>query len=102
MTTTDTAFDSPALDHFADDAGMERPERTEDRVDRDRWGKPRILPLGESMPTTEAARKRARAEHSTLNEQFRRWLADYEREANRKAASDPAPRPAGRSAAAPR
>ena len=62
MTTTDTAFDSPALDHFADDAlppGMERPERTEDRVDRDRWGKPRILPLGESMPTTEAARKRA-------------------------------------------
>ncbi len=25
----------------------------------------------------EAARKRARAEHTTLNEQFRRWLADY-------------------------
>ena len=25
----------------------------------------------------EAARDRARAEHSTLNEQFRRWLADY-------------------------
>jgi hypothetical protein len=25
----------------------------------------------------EAARKRARIEHSTLNEQFRRWLADY-------------------------
>lgn len=25
----------------------------------------------------EAARERARAEHSTLNEQFRRWLADY-------------------------
>lgn len=24
-----------------------------------------------------AARERARAEHSTLNEQFRRWLADY-------------------------
>lgn len=27
----------------------------------------------------EAARKRARAEHSTLNEQFRLWLADYAR-----------------------
>jgi predicted RNase H-like HicB family nuclease len=25
----------------------------------------------------EAAHKRARAEHTTLNEQFRRWLADY-------------------------
>ncbi len=25
----------------------------------------------------EAARARARQEHSTLNEQFRRWLADY-------------------------
>jgi hypothetical protein len=25
----------------------------------------------------EAARERAREEHSTLNEQFRRWLADY-------------------------
>ncbi len=25
----------------------------------------------------EAARERARAEHSTLNEQFRRWLAEY-------------------------
>lgn len=30
----------------------------------------------------EAARKRARAEHSTLNEQFRRWLADYGRAAD--------------------
>jgi hypothetical protein len=27
----------------------------------------------------EAARERARAEHTTLNEQFRRWLADYVR-----------------------
>ena len=27
----------------------------------------------------EAARKRARAEHTTLNEQFRLWLADYAR-----------------------
>lgn len=25
----------------------------------------------------EAARKQARAENTTLNEQFRRWLADY-------------------------
>ena len=25
----------------------------------------------------ESARERARAEHTTLNEQFRRWLADY-------------------------
>jgi hypothetical protein len=25
----------------------------------------------------EAARERARTEHTTLNEQFRRWLADY-------------------------
>ncbi len=25
----------------------------------------------------EAARERARAEHSTLNEQFRHWLASY-------------------------
>jgi hypothetical protein len=25
----------------------------------------------------EAARARARAEHTTLNELFRRWLADY-------------------------
>ncbi len=27
----------------------------------------------------EAARERARAEHTTLNEQFRRWLKDYAR-----------------------
>jgi hypothetical protein len=27
----------------------------------------------------EAARERARAEHTTLNEQFRRWLAEYTR-----------------------
>jgi chromosomal replication initiation ATPase DnaA len=35
----------------------------------------------------EAARKRARAEHTTLNEQFRRWLADY---AQRKQRADEA------------
>ncbi|MDZ7752072.1 MAG: hypothetical protein U5S82_10475 [Gammaproteobacteria bacterium] len=28
----------------------------------------------------EAARARARAEHTTLNEQFRRWLAEYVRQ----------------------
>jgi len=27
----------------------------------------------------EAARARARAEHTTLNEQFRRWLGEYTR-----------------------
>ena len=27
----------------------------------------------------EAARERARAEHTTLNEQFRLWLVDYAR-----------------------
>ena len=29
----------------------------------------------------EAARERARAEHTTLNKLFRRWLADYARHA---------------------
>jgi hypothetical protein len=31
----------------------------------------------------EAARERARAEHTTLNEQFRLWLADYARREQR-------------------
>ena len=31
----------------------------------------------------EAARERARAEHTTLNEQFRRWLLDYTRRQER-------------------
>lgn len=31
----------------------------------------------------EEARARARAEHTTLNEQFRAWLASYAREQNR-------------------
>jgi hypothetical protein len=35
----------------------------------------------------EAARARARAEHTTLNEQFRRWLANY---AQRKQRADEA------------
>lgn len=33
----------------------------------------------------EAARARARAEHTTLNEEFRRWLADYARREQRAA-----------------
>jgi hypothetical protein len=35
----------------------------------------------------EAARERARAEHTTLNAEFRRWLADY---AQRKQRADEA------------
>ena len=31
----------------------------------------------------EAARARARAENTTLNEQFRRWLAEYSRSQSR-------------------
>lgn len=31
----------------------------------------------------DAARERARSEHTTLNEQFRRWLADYARRRER-------------------
>jgi hypothetical protein len=35
----------------------------------------------------EAARERARTEHTTLNEQFRRWLADYVRQEQKAAAA---------------
>jgi hypothetical protein len=31
----------------------------------------------------EAARERARAEHTTLNAEFRRWLADYSQQQQR-------------------
>lgn len=31
----------------------------------------------------DAARERARADHTTLNEQFRRWLGDYVQRQNR-------------------
>jgi hypothetical protein len=31
----------------------------------------------------DAARTRARAEHTTLNQQFRQWLEEYSRERNR-------------------
>ena len=36
----------------------------------------------------EAARDRARREHTTLNEQFRRWLLDYTRREQQAAADD--------------
>ena len=35
------------------------------------------LTLSADARLIEAARERARREHSTLNEQFRRWLASY-------------------------
>ena len=35
----------------------------------------------------EAAHERARTEHTTLNEQFRRWLADYVRQEQKAAAA---------------
>ena len=31
----------------------------------------------------EAARERARSEHTTLNEEFRRWLVEYSRRSER-------------------
>ncbi len=37
----------------------------------------RNITLSADEHLIEAARARARAEHTTLNEQFRRWLADY-------------------------
>ena len=35
------------------------------------------ITLSAEEAVIEAARSRARAEQTTLNEQFRRWLADY-------------------------
>jgi hypothetical protein len=35
------------------------------------------ITLSADQSLIEAARSRARAEQTTLNEQFRRWLADY-------------------------
>jgi molecular chaperone GrpE (heat shock protein) len=35
------------------------------------------ITLSADEKTIEAARERARSEHTTLNEQFRRWLAEY-------------------------
>ena len=37
------------------------------------------ITLSADQSLIEAARERARAEHTTLNEQFRRWLKDYAR-----------------------
>ena len=37
----------------------------------------RNITLSADEEVIEAARERARAENTTLNEQFRRWLADY-------------------------
>ena len=37
----------------------------------------RNITLSADAGWIEAARERARAEQTTLNEQFRRWLADY-------------------------
>ena len=37
------------------------------------------ITLSADVGLIEAARERARAEHTTLNEQFRRWLKDYAR-----------------------
>lgn len=39
----------------------------------------RNITLSADERLIEAARERARAEHTTLNEQFRRWLEDYAR-----------------------
>ena len=37
----------------------------------------RNITLSADDELIEAARERARAEHTTLNEEFRRWLTDY-------------------------
>ena len=37
----------------------------------------RNITLSADERLIEAARERARAEHTTLNEEFRRWLAEY-------------------------
>ena len=37
----------------------------------------RDIALSADERLIEAARARARAEHTTLNEEFRRWLAEY-------------------------
>lgn len=43
----------------------------------------RNITLSADEDLIDAARARARAEHSTLNEQFRRWLAEYARREKR-------------------
>jgi hypothetical protein len=41
------------------------------------------ITLSAEAELIDAARARARDEHTTLNEQFRRWLADYTRQRQR-------------------
>lgn len=41
------------------------------------------ITLSADQHLIESARARARREHTTLNEQFRRWLADYARSRER-------------------
>ena len=41
------------------------------------------ITLSADAKLIEAARARARAEHTTLNEQFRQWLEDYAHQRNR-------------------
>ena len=43
----------------------------------------RNITLSADERLIEAARERARAEHTTLNEQFRLWLAEYVRRERR-------------------
>ena len=46
---------------------------------REKFGAMKNITLSADEGLIEAARERARAEHTTLNEQFRLWLADYAR-----------------------
>lgn len=41
------------------------------------------ITLSADADLIEAARSRARAEHTTLNEQFRRWLGEYTQRKNK-------------------
>jgi hypothetical protein len=41
------------------------------------------ITLSAAEPLIAAARQRAREEHSTLNEQFRQWLAQYTQQGQR-------------------
>lgn len=48
----------------------------------------RNITLSADESLIEAARKRARQEQTTLNDQFRRWLARYGQQANQALAYD--------------
>ena len=48
------------------------------------WNVPmKNITLSADETLIEAARARARSEHTTLNEQFRQWLEDYARQRSR-------------------